>query len=157
VTRVPAPETLPSVSLSDPEGRVHALSDAWASGPALVLVGHSGCDTTRFTLPYVDRIHRRRGLGGVAVVLQDEPGAARELTERLGLEVPVLLEAAPYPFASALGLTVVPTLYQVAPGGRIEAASEAFQREALEQAAARLGVAGPLFTADDGVPISRPG
>jgi hypothetical protein len=154
---VPAPATLPSLSLPYAAGTVRALSDAWASGPALVLVGHSGCDTTRFTLPFVDRVHRRRGRGGVAVVLQDEPDAARELMDRLGLDVPMLLEPPPYPLATALGLTVVPTLYLVAPGGGIEATAEAFQREALEQAAARLAVTGPLFTADDRVPISRPG
>lgn len=147
----------PSLELSDLSGRARPLSDAWAGRPAVVLVGHSGCDTTRFTLPFVDRVHRRRGLGAVIVVLQDEPEAARELTDRLGLDVPVLLEPAPYALASALGLTVVPTLYQLAPGGEIEATVEAFQREGLEGAARRLGVEGPLFTAEDGVPISRPG
>ncbi|HET9317457.1 MAG TPA: hypothetical protein VFQ51_17830, partial [Vicinamibacteria bacterium] len=69
------PGTLPPLRLSDPAGHVRALSDAWASGPALVLVGHSGCDTTRFTLPFVDRVHRRRSRGGVELVLQDEPDA----------------------------------------------------------------------------------
>jgi hypothetical protein len=157
MTGVPPPTTLPSLDLADPSGRVRPLGDTWASGPALVLVGHTGCDTTRFTLPFVDRIHRRRGVGGVAVVLQDEPEAARELIGRLGLQAPVLLETAPYPLASALGLTVVPTLYLVAPGGAVEATVEAFQRDALERAAARLGVEGPLFSADDGAPSSRPG
>ena len=154
---MPTPARVPSLGLADPAGHVRALSDAWASGPALVLVGHSGCDTTRFTLPYVDRVHRRRTRGGVAVVLQDDPDAARELVDRLGLDVPVLLEPPPYPLAASLGLTVVPTLLQVGPGGTIEASVEAFQRDALEQAAARLGVAGPLFTADDRAPVVRPG
>lgn len=151
------PAALPSLTLPDPSGHPHPLAQAWADGPAVVLVGHSGCDTTRFTLPFVDRLHRRRGTGTVLVVLQDEPDAARELAGRLGLDVPVVLEPAPYPLASALELTVVPTLFQVGQGGAIEAAVEAFQREALEEAARRLGVAGPLFAAGDGVPVSRPG
>jgi hypothetical protein len=154
---MPSLRAFPALSLSDAAGMARPLSDVWASGPALVLVGHSGCDTTRFALPFVDRVHRRRETGGVAVVLQDEPEAARDLVARLGLDVPVLLEPAPYPLASALGLTVVPTLYQLAPGGGVEASIEAFQREGLERAAARLGVAGPLFTAEDRVPVHRPG
>jgi hypothetical protein len=148
---------LPPLALPDPSGRPHRLAEAWADGPAVVLVGHSGCDTTRFTLPFVDRLHRRRGAGTVLVVLQDEPDAARELAGRLGLDVPVLLEPAPYPLASALELSVVPTLFQVGQGGAVEAAVEAFQRDAFERAAQRLGLAGPLFTAGDGVPVSRPG
>jgi hypothetical protein len=152
-----APEVFPSQSLAGLDGPARPLADLWADGPAVILFGHSGCDTTRFTLPYVDRLHRRRSAGGVAAVLQDEPEAARELKERLGLELPILLEPAPYPLAAALGLTVVPTLFQAAAGGRIEAAVAAFQREALERAAERLGVSGPLFTADDRAPATRPG
>jgi hypothetical protein len=148
----------PSLTLADLAGGARLVSDLWATGPALLVVGHSGCDTTRLTLPFVDRVHRRRAPGtGVAAVLQDEPGDARELKERLGLDLPVLLEPPPYLLARSLGLTTVPTLYQVSPAGRIEAAVEAFQRDGLEQAARRVGVAGPLFTAEDGAPVSRPG
>ena len=146
------------MALADLHGGPRPLAGAWSSGPALILIGHGGCDTTRFTLPFVDRLHRRRGPGtAVSVVLQDEPEDARQLKDRLGLDVPLLLEPAPYALAAALGLTVVPTLFQVAPGGRIEAAVEAFQRDGLEQAALRLGVDGPLFTAEDRAPVSRPG
>lgn len=146
------------MSLPDLAGETRPLSATWADGPALILVGHTGCDTTRFTLPFVDRVHRRREPAtSVTVVLQDEPEAARELKERLGLDLPVLLEPAPYALAAALRLTTVPTLYQVGPDGRIEAAVEAFQRDGLEQGARRLGVAGPLFTPEDRAPVSRPG
>jgi hypothetical protein len=152
------PEFFPSLALPDLAGETRPLANAWASGPALILLGHSGCDTTRFALPFVDRLHRRRGPGtAVAAVLQDEPEAARDLKQRLGLGVPVLLEPPPYALAAALGLSTVPTLFQVAPSGRIEAAVEAFRRDGLERAARRLGVAGPLFTADDRAPELRPG
>jgi hypothetical protein len=153
-----SPSVFPSLALADLEGGMRALPESWAGGPALILVGHSGCDTTRFTLPYLDRVHRRRGPGaGVTVVLQDGPDDARALRDRLGLAAPILLEAEPYALAKALDLTTVPTLYQVAPDGRIEAAVEAFQRDALEEAARRLGVEGPLFTDGDRAPVSRPG
>ena len=152
------PGVFPSLALRDLEGGTRSLASTWASGPGLVLVGHSGCDTTRFALPFVDRLHRRRGPGAsVAAVLQDEPADARELKERLGLGLPVLLEPPPYPLAAALGLATVPTAFLVAPDGRIEAAVEAFRRDGLERAALRLGVTGPLFTAEDRAPELRPG
>lgn len=148
------PERFPAESLRDLDGVERPLAGAWSGRPALVLVGHSGCDTTRFTLPFVDRLHRA---GGSAIaVLQDSAEDARALKARLGLELPILLEPAPYALAGALDLTTVPTLFQVAPDGRIESAAEAFRRDALDAAAQRLGVASP-FTPRDAAPELRPG
>jgi len=52
-----------------------------------------------------------------------------------------------------LALDVVP----LAPGGTIEAVSVGFRRADLERFAERVGVAGPLFTAEDDAPAFRPG
>jgi hypothetical protein len=150
------PGSFPDRELADLEGGTRRLGEAWAAGPGLVLLGHSGCDTTRFTLPFVDRLHRARG-GSVVAVLQDTAEDARELKRRLGLDLTILLEPAPYALAAALGLTTVPTLFQVAPDGRIESVSEAFRRAGLEAAATHLGVTEPVFTSQDHAPELRPG
>lgn len=148
----------PALALPDLEGIPRPLSEAWADGEALVLIGHRSCKTTRQTLPYLDRIHRRRGSGrAVRLVLQDDPETARDLVRDLGLEVPVRLEGDPYPLAAELELVAVPTLFVVGRDGRIAAMSEAFSRKDLEAFAARLGVEGPLFEADDPSPAFRPG
>lgn len=153
-----AAPVFPAMALPDLEGRPRALDEAWSGGRALVLVGHGDCRTTRESLPYVDRIHRRRGGGAtVVVVLQDDRDVAHELVAELGLDVPVRLEPDPYPLARALDLVAVPTLYLVERGGAIEQASIGLRRSDLEGFAARLGVAGPLFTPEDGIPEFRPG
>jgi hypothetical protein len=148
----------PDQVLSDLEGRPAPLAEAWRDGEALFLIGHRNCKTTRQTLPFLDRIHRRRGAGrSVRLVLQDDAETARTLVRDLGLEVPVRLEADPYPLAADLRLLTVPTLFLVDGAGRIGAVSEGFSRADLEAFAARLGVEGPLFVPEDNAPAFRPG
>jgi hypothetical protein len=149
--------SFPRQELRDLDGQSWPIEQAWSQGPALLLVGHRNCKTTRQTIPYVDRIHRRKRPSATAlVVLQDDAETARALAAELGIEVPVRLEGDPYPLAAALSLETVPTLFLVE-GGRIEKVSEAFNRADIEEAAARLGVAGALFTPEDKAPAFKPG
>jgi peroxiredoxin len=123
-----------------------------------LLIGHRTCKTTRQTLPYVDRLWRRRAAGHeVVAILQDTPEEARELARTLSLEMPLRLEADPYPLARELGLTTVPTLFLLDREGQIRAISEGFARADLEAFAQRLGVSGPLFTPEDKAPAMKPG
>jgi hypothetical protein len=145
----------PAASLPDIEGREAPVGAAWAAGPALVVLGHRGCKTTRQTLPYVDRMHRRGAR--VLALLQDDAGSAAELARELGLLLPVRLESDPYPLAAALGILSVPTLMLVEPGGSIVAVSEGFRRGDLDRFASRLGLAPPLFVPEDQAPAHRPG
>lgn len=150
--------SFPGLSLRDLEGHEHLLSEAWSEGEALVLIGHRDCKTTRETLPYLDRIHRRRGPGrAVRLVLQDDAETARELVADLGLEVPVRLEDDPYPLAADLELIAVPTVFLVGTDGAIARVSEGFSRADLQAFAERFGVSGPLFAPGDEAPEFRPG
>ncbi len=154
---LPVGSAVPDRSLPALDAPPAPLSAAWAAGEALLLVGHSDCRTTRLALPCVDLIHRRRAAGTTVVALmQDTPEAARALVAELGLDLPVRLEADPYPLAAALDVRVVPTLFAVARDGRVTAVAEAFDKQALEELAARFG-AGPLFEPGDTRPARRPG
>jgi hypothetical protein len=103
-------------------------------------------------------MHDRRGPGAsVVLVLQDDASAARALLAEVGGTMPVRLEADPYPLAREIGLLTVPTLFLVGPDRRVEQVCEGFERAALEEMAARLGVPRPFFTAEDAAPALRPG
>jgi hypothetical protein len=157
--RFQPPNPFPHRSLPDLEGMERPFVTAWAQGPALFVFGHRDCVTTRMSLPFVDRIHRRRPAhASVVAVLQDDATSARELRHDLELALPVLLEADPYPASAELGLRTVPTMLLVGTDGGIVRAAEGFRREDLEAMAREVGVAGPLFTAADaGLPARRPG
>ena len=147
----------PDLELRDPEGASRRLAEAWANGPALVILGHRNCKTTREALSFVERIHARRSGGTVLAVLQDDAETARALRDQLRLTLPLRLEPDPYALAAALDVTTVPTLFLVGKGGAIESVSEALRRADLEAFARRLGVEGALFTAEDKLPALKPG
>jgi len=152
-------DSFPAHRLAALEGGERDLAAAWDHGPALIVVGHSTCDTTRYTLPHLARLQRERRSGTeVLAVLQDDADAARAVLKRVGAEdLIVALERPPWPLASALGLTAVPTLYLVAPGGRIEAMSEGFVRDDVERFARALDAPEPFFAPDVKVAARRPG
>jgi hypothetical protein len=155
LTRAPS-GSFPPLSLPALDGGARDLSRP--PGPTLVALGHGECATTRLLLPYVDRIHRRRAPGTeVVIVLQDTPDDARALVAELGLAAPVLLDPEPWALGRALRATTVPLSLLVAPDGTIERSFPAFRRADVEAAAARLGVPGPVFAADDRAPALRPG
>jgi hypothetical protein len=147
----------PRLALESLKGGLRPLETVWAGGGALILHGHRNCKTTRQTLPFVDRIHRRKGKGTVLAVLQDDRETAYALLREQALDLPVLLEGDPYPLAAALSLEVVPTLFFVGSDGRIEKTVQAFDRAELEGFARRLGVEGPLFVPEDNAPATKPG
>jgi hypothetical protein len=146
----------PDATLPDLEGAGGRVAEAWSRGPALLVVGHADCGTTRLSLPYLQRLHDRAG-AGVALVLQDDPETARSLAAELGLTLPIRLDQDPYPFSAALGLESVPTQHLVGRDGRVVRASQGFSRDELESFARGLGVAAPLFGAEEAGPRFRPG
>jgi hypothetical protein len=151
-------EPFPEVELPDLEGSSAPLVARPPAGRTLVAVGHSDCATTRLLVPYLQRMHDRRVSGSsVVLVLQDGRQEARAFLADLHAGLPVRLESEPYPLARALRLETVPTLCLVGAAGLIEGRSEGFERAAIEDLAARLGVAAPFFLPDDRAPALRPG
>lgn len=148
----------PALPLPGIDDGARPLSEAWRDGEALFLIGHRNCKTTRQTLPFLDRIHRRRGAGrSVVAILQDDAATARELRASLDLALDLRLEPDPYPVAAALDLAAVPTLFLVGRDGGIQRVCEAFVRAELESLAERLGAPPPLFAPEDNAPALRPG
>jgi len=147
----------PRVSLPGIDAPARPIAEVWSSGPALLLIGHSDCPVTRETLPYLDRIHRRRNRGTAMAILQDEVGEARDLVRELQLELPIRLESDPYTLSAAVDLLTVPTIFALNAEGEIAIVSEGLSRADLESLAGHLGTEGALFGPEDTVPALRPG
>jgi hypothetical protein len=152
VTVYPKTHTFPDLT-----GTPQPLASFWAQFPTLVVHGHRTCGTTRLSLPFADRLHRRRTRGAVVAVLQDTPDVAAQLARELDLTLPILLEPDPYPLATELGLSAVPTLTLVGNDGKVLMQAEGFRRADFETFADKLGVHGAFFNAADKAPAQRPG
>jgi hypothetical protein len=147
------PFPLPDIAIQDSTG-APTSTRSLAQGPMLLIFGHTGCKTTRQTIPYVDRIHCSGGRA--RALLQDTTEDAREGLKKLGADLPFATEAAPFPFARAVGADVVPILFFVESDGTVSATSEAFRKSDLEAFAAKLGAPSPVLPGDT-MPGFKPG
>lgn len=156
----PAPE----FSLADIDGRRVDLRHR-DELPALLIFFKNTCPTCMLAFPYLQRLFERvetaplRFLG----ISQDGVAETRLFGEQYGATFPLLPDGKDYPVSSAYGLTNVPTLFLVEPGGAISWTSVGFSKADLEGLASELhrrfripGVT-PLFVAADDAPEMKPG
>lgn len=125
---------------------------------ALVMVGHGDCATSRLMLRALERLHRRRTRDvAVSALLQDGPEEARALASELGLTLPLVLDAEPYPMTERLAVRAVPVTFVLAPDGGVRETLHAFSRAEVENLGSIAGVPAPLFAPGEDVPAYQPG
>lgn len=135
-------------------GAVQTLETLTTSGPVVLAFFKVSCPVCQLTFPFLDRLARAGSLPVVGVS-QDNARNTEGFNRAFGVTFPVLLDAAGYPASNAFGITHVPSMFVVEPGAAISWASSGFDKKALEELAARAGVA--LFQPHEAVPLLRPG
>jgi peroxiredoxin len=152
-------ERAPDFDLEDGQGRSRSLRDLAASGPVVVAFFKTTCPVCQLAFPFLDRIHRAQKAPAMSIygVSQDDAEATREFTDEFGVTFPMLFDTAEsgYPASDAYGVSHVPSVFLVEPGGAITWTMEGFDKKALEDLGARASVA--VFTARDQVPAFKPG
>ncbi len=130
------------------------LSDPWADGPVIVAFFKVTCPVCQMVAPKLTAL--AEGGARVLAVGQDPPAALVRYASEHGQEVPTVSEAAPYGVASAYGVSSVPSLFLVEPGGVVADAVAGWDRDRWNAVAAAVG-APPVSSAGDGLPVFRPG
>ncbi|MEO7653355.1 MAG: TlpA disulfide reductase family protein [Bryobacteraceae bacterium] len=129
------------------------------SSPVLLTFFKVSCPTCQYTLPFLERVHKKVEPEQLAMysISQDDAEATREFNAEFGIEMPALLdlEESQYPASDAFGVTSVPSMFLVEPDGRISWASVGFDKKDLLRLAARLGV--EIFRPEDYVPEWKAG
>jgi len=154
----------PAFTLKDGDGKSHTLAEALQQGPVLLAFFKVSCPVCQFAFPFVERLHQAvKDKTNVRVwgVSQDDARDTREFAREWGCSFPLLLDDAGYPVSNAYGLTNVPTLFLVQPGGAIQVSSVGFSRKDLEAVAAEFGkLTGQrvaVFQPGDQAPDYKPG
>ena len=144
----------PQFTLNDLDGVSHSLAAILQRGPVLLILYKISCPVCQLTLPFLNRI--ASGSLQIVAVSQDDPAATRRFQAKFGV-LPTLLdrEEEGYPVSNAFGITHVPTLFLVEPGGTISQVTEGFVKSDLESLAARAGI--PIFRQDETVPAWKAG
>jgi peroxiredoxin len=149
-------QSAPEFTLKDLAGQPASLSQITASKPALITFLKISCPVCQLALPFIDRMSKSARLEMVAVS-QDGPEATQEFNEAFGVTFRTVLDEAGqgYPVSNAFGITHVPSMFVVEPGGAITMAVAGFSRQDLEAIGKRAGVS--PFREGDEVPDWKPG
>jgi len=139
-------------------GAAH-LAELLADGPVLLAFFKSTCPVCQMTLPYLERIHRGRAPGSLAVygISQDDAETTQEFDAQFGISFPMLLdtEESGYPASNAYGIGHVPSMVLVERDGSIAWSLEGFVKREFVAVAAQAGV--HPFAPDEDVPEWRAG
>ena len=147
----------PAIRLVDPNTKAEkSLDELLLNGPAVIAFFKVTCPTCQFTFPFLERLSRAGSVRMVGVS-QDDAESTAEFNREFGVTFPTLLdeEHRDYPASNAFGISQVPSMFLVEPGGRISWTSNGFSRRELEELGRRAGVT--PFSQDEYVPEWKSG
>ena len=146
----------PDFSLNGMNGEKISLAEARKKGPVIAAFFKISCPVCQYAFPFLERIFRAYAKSPVTLVgvsqndKQQTAGFAREY----GITFPMLLDdPRTYPASNAYGLTNVPTIFLISPGGQVELSSVGWSRRDLEELNTRLAKASGVAPAQ----IFQPG
>lgn len=136
-----AGDTAPDFKLTDIHGHEKTLHDVAGAKPALFAFFKVSCPVCQFTLPFLERLSQSDTLEVIGIS-QDDAQATARFREAYGITFLTLLDEAKksYPASNAFGISTVPSLFLVQPGGEIALAGEGFARQDLQALGKTAGV-----------------
>jgi peroxiredoxin len=167
VAIVPAGRKAPAFNLPGVDGKRYSLEGGLAKGPLLAAFFKVSCPTCQFTFPFLDRLYRQLLEAGVSEIQvwgisQDYANQARQFARDWGVTFPLLVDEDPYEISQTYGLTHVPSLFLVAPDGRVEISGDGFSKPdllAIRNSLAQHYSVKPaeLFRKGEHIPEFKPG
>jgi len=165
MTHLVAGNVAPGFSLKGLDGKEYSLGALMERGPVVAAFFKVSCPVCQFTFPFLERLYKRYGGEGVTFVgiSQDDARATVKFAKDYGVTFPMVIDdEGGYVVSNAYGLTNVPTIFLVNPGGCIEVSINGFDKKDLETIAEKLAerkkiARAPLFRPDEVVPANKPG
>ena len=123
------------------------------------------CPVCQYAFPYLERIFKAYSGGPVTLVgiSQDDKQATSGFAREYDISFPLLLDdTRTYPASNAYGLTNVPSIFLISPGGKVEASSVGWSKRDIEDMNARVAkaagvAAAPIFKPGEDVAEFKPG
>ena len=164
MSKVQAGTLAPSFALPSTNGNQCSLTDALKKGPVLAAFFKVSCPVCQFTFPFLQRLYENYGDSRVTFwgISQDDASDTLEYAKEFGVKFPSLIDGEGYPASNQYGLTNVPSVFLIAPDGKVLATSIGFDKAALEKMATEIASASgkplkPLFRPGEVVPDFKPG
>ncbi len=136
----------PEISLPDMHGKRFSLRAALREGPVVVAFFKVTCPVCQYAMPFVERLYRaHKDRAHVVAVCQHPKKETEQFLREYAITMPVLLDdPATYAASNAYGLTNVPTIFLIEPGGEVELSSVGWNRKDLEVINRSLSMAGSV-------------
>src|ERR1700723_3236907 len=154
----------PAFALQSTDGTKSSLADALKKGPVVAAFFKVSCPTCQFAAPFLERLHETYGgdkftLWGIS---QDDAADTREFSREFEIDFPTLIDEKGYPVSNQYGITNVPTVFLIAPNGKIQESSVGFSKKNFEQIAAAAAKATntpptSFFKPGEVIPDLKPG
>jgi peroxiredoxin len=164
LTTIEAGHTAPRFSLKSLDEKEYSLDSLLSRGPAVVAFFKVSCPVCQFTFPFLQRIAERFAGKNISVIAisQDDAHSTKEFNRKYGVTFPTLLDANGYAASNAYGLTNVPTIFLIAPDGKVKVSFTGFDKAELEKIAGEFAqhqkiAFSPLFLSSEVVPAYKPG
>ncbi len=164
MTKIVAGQRAPDFTLAGMNGQRFSLSQALQKGPVVAAFFKITCPVCQFSLPFLERLAQAYGSSKVTfwAISQDDARDTKEFCEEYGLHFPALLDEEGYPASNKYGLTNVPTLFLIAPDGKVQVSSVGFSKADIEKISAELGrylnrPPAPAFLSGEAIPDYKPG
>lgn len=154
---------VPPFTLVGIDGERYSYPRDAAGQPSLLVFFKTTCETCDMTFPYLNRLRETYPRGwALWSIAQDATQAAAEYAARHGITYPVLIDAPSYAVSRVYDPPATPTLFLVAPDGRIVYTTHGFAKDDINHLARLVAayVGEDCVTVapeDDGRPAFRPG
>lgn len=125
----------PDFTLPTVQGGTVSLREALAKGPAVLVFFKKSCPVCQYALPFLERLYQANRATNVTVlgISQDNAHDTKAFMREYGVTFPVALDdPAKYKASNAYGLTNVPTVFYIAPGGEIEISCVSWSKADVE-------------------------
>jgi peroxiredoxin len=164
MTHIVVGATAPGFSLKSLDGTEYSLAKLLRRGPVVVAFFKISCPVCQFTFPFLERLYQRYGSDGVAFlgISQDNATDTKDFARQFGVTFPILVDEKGYPVSNGYGLTNVPTFFLIDTDGNVKVSCLGFGKVELEEIAKELAARrkialAPLFTANENIPVHKPG
>jgi peroxiredoxin len=132
----------PDFTLATTEGNSVQLRELLQHGPVVLAFFKVSCPVCQFAFPLYERMaqaHKDSGATFIGVS-QNKPSGTKKFAREFGVTFPVAIDddANHYAVSNAYGLTNVPTLFYIAPGGEIEVSSVGWSKAEVDEVSRKL-------------------
>ena len=136
--------TAPDFTLNGMNGEKVSLAEARKKGPVLAAFFKISCPVCQYAFPFLERIFRAYAKSPVTLVgiSQNDKKQTSDFAREYGITFPLLLDdTRSYPASNAYGLTNVPSIFLISPGGKVDFSIVGWSKRDIEDLNARLAKA----------------